>query len=90
MPVSRKRIGSDLRKVDRHRPTCSDYADVPPTRGVFQGASAVRAELNVAVTVGPAMASTSDAMPFVPWMTREAEAPIMDQASSQLQQQQQQ
>lgn len=67
-----------------------DYADVPPTRGVFQGASAVRAELNVAVTVGPAMASTSDAMPFVPWMTREAEAPIMDQASSQLQQQQQQ
>lgn len=35
MPVSRKRIGSDLRKVDRHRPTCSDYADVPPLEPEF-------------------------------------------------------
>ncbi len=65
-----------------------DYADVPPTRGVFQGTSAVRAELNVAVTVGSASASTTDAMPFVPWMTREAEAPIMDHAQSSQQQQQ--
>lgn len=67
-----------------------DYADVPPTRGVFQGNSAVKAELSVAVTVGPATASTSEPMPFVPWMTREAEAPITDQQSSLQQQQQQQ
>jgi hypothetical protein len=30
-----------------------DYADVPPTRGVFKGTSAVRSELAVAVRVGP-------------------------------------
>ena len=29
-----------------------DYADVPPTRGVFKGVSAVRSELAVAVSVG--------------------------------------
>ena len=29
-----------------------DYDDVPPTRGVYQGTSGVRAELAVAVTVG--------------------------------------
>ena len=33
-----------------------DYADVPPTRGVFKGASAVHSELGVAVTVGTAWA----------------------------------
>lgn len=67
-----------------------DYADVPPTRGVYQGSTAVKAELNVAVTVGPAAATTSESMAFVPWMTRDAEAPMTDQTSSQLQQQQQQ
>ena len=31
-----------------------DYADVPPTRGVYKGASGVRSELAVSVTVGAA------------------------------------
>ena len=30
-----------------------DYADVPPTRGVYKGAAAERTELAVAVKVGP-------------------------------------
>jgi transglutaminase-like putative cysteine protease len=62
-----------------------DYADVPPTRGVYQGVSAVRSELAVAVTVGPVKAPGADSMPFVPWMSREAEAPLADQSASQQQ-----
>ena len=48
-----------------------DYADVPPTRGVFKGTSAVRSELAVGVT-GRLRRSRSggDATPFVPWMSR--------------------
>ena len=50
-----------------------DYADVPPTRGVFKGKSAVRSELAVGVSVGPArLAMAGEALPFVPWMSREA------------------
>src|SRR5260221_9751143 len=45
-----------------------DYNDVPPTRGVYQGVSAVKSELAVAVTVGP-VPPAGDTMPFVPWMT---------------------
>jgi transglutaminase-like putative cysteine protease len=63
-----------------------DYFDVPPTRGVYQGVTAVRSELAVAVTVGPAVPSGSETLPFVPWMTRDAEAPYTDQAASQQQQ----
>jgi transglutaminase-like putative cysteine protease len=51
-----------------------DYADVPPTRGVYKGLSAVRSELAVGVKVGSLRAS--DALPFVPWMSRAAGAPI--------------
>ncbi len=60
-----------------------DYADVPPTRGVFKGRSAVRSELGVAVTVGSAPAAT--ALPFVPWMSRDAVAPMGDDDASQQQ-----
>jgi transglutaminase-like putative cysteine protease len=67
-----------------------DYVDVPPTRGVFQGNSAVRTELAVAVAVGPAQAAAADGMPFVPWMSRDAEAPMLDQTPSGQQAQQQQ
>lgn len=68
--------------------TGRDYADVPPTRGVYKGATAVRTELAVAVQVGPVqMAIAGDALPFVPWMSREAVAPMAESAS-QLQQQQ--
>ena len=66
-----------------------DYADVPPTRGVYKGLTAVRSELAVAVRVGPAAPSlSSDVVPFTPWMSREASAP-MPLADSQQDQQQQ-
>ncbi len=70
-----------------------DYADVPPTRGVYKGATAVRNELAVAVRVGPVMSPlVGDALPFTPWMSREAGAPISDPeaAASQQEDQQQQ
>jgi transglutaminase-like putative cysteine protease len=67
-----------------------DYADVPPTRGVYKGMSAVRSELGVAVSVGTtAVGPSSDTMSFVPWMSREASAPLSE-SDSVLQQQQQQ
>jgi transglutaminase-like putative cysteine protease len=67
-----------------------DYADVPPTRGVFKGRTAVRSELAVAVRVGTARGSAvSDEVPsFVPWMSREAAPPASDAGSDQQQQQQ--
>jgi transglutaminase-like putative cysteine protease len=65
-----------------------DYADVPPTRGVYKGVTAVRTELAVAVRVGPAMVPlASDVVPFTPWMSREA-APAMPLTESQQDQQQ--
>ena len=67
-----------------------DYADVPPTRGVFRGVSAVRSELAVAVNVGAAHAAASDALPFIPWMSRDASGGTVDPPASQQQQQQQQ
>ncbi len=49
-----------------------DYADVPPTRGVFKGSSAVRSELAVSVTVGTAEGSVRDVSPVhVPWVSRD-------------------
>jgi transglutaminase-like putative cysteine protease len=66
-----------------------DYADVPPTRGVYKGASAVKSELAVAVRVGSVRSSlsSSDVLPFVPWMSRDAPAPIRasDEGASQQQ-----
>ena len=66
-----------------------DYADVPPTRGVFKGASAVQSELGVAVSVGTAWASGAETTPTVPWRSREA-TPLRDTDANQQQQQQQQ
>jgi transglutaminase-like putative cysteine protease len=61
-----------------------DYADVPPTRGVYKGASAVRSELGVSVRVGTARSPlASDVLPFTPWMSREAGAPLRDEEHSQ-------
>ncbi len=63
-----------------------DYADVPPTKGVFKGISAVRSELAVAVQVGPVHATMGDPLPFVPWMSREAEgAAVVTPSASQQQ-----
>src|SRR5262245_48543547 len=65
-----------------------DYADVPPTRGVFKGVSAVRSELNVSVAVGPAsLPLSNDLPPFMPWMTREPGASASDDATAQQSQQ---
>jgi transglutaminase-like putative cysteine protease len=56
-----------------------DYSDVPPTRGVYKGASAVRTELAVGATVGPVKSPlASDIVPFTPWMSREAATPLPD------------
>jgi len=65
-----------------------DYTDVPPTRGVFKGASAVRSELAVAVAVaaGPVAGAFGGDMPaFVPWMSHEALAPWHDSEADQQQ-----
>src|SRR6266853_2203392 len=65
-----------------------DYADVPPTRGVFKGLTVVRSELAVGVSVGTTQGIVSDQTRFVPWMSREAVSPLVDSESSQQQQQQ--
>ena len=68
-----------------------DYADVPPTRGVFKGVSTVRSELNVSVAVGPALSPLSnDLAPFTPWIAREPAEPAVEDDSARQQQQQQQ
>jgi transglutaminase-like putative cysteine protease len=64
-----------------------DYADVPPTRGVYSGLSAVRNELAVSVRIGTvASAANNDVVPFTPWMSREAGSTPREEASSQQQQ----
>jgi len=70
-----------------------DYADVPPTRGVFKGASAVRSELSVSVRVGHEAANLSEKLtPPMPWISRDVTQPAVrpDSISSPQQQQQQQ
>lgn len=64
-----------------------DYADVPPTRGVYKGATAVRSELAVAVRISSVNAPhVIDAVPFTPWMSRDAGAPLPDNDVEQQQQ----
>jgi transglutaminase-like putative cysteine protease len=63
-----------------------DYADVPPTRGVYKGVSAVKSELAVAVRVGSVRGQAEDDTPsFVPWMSREVSMPRADAEASQQQ-----
>ena len=65
-----------------------DYADVPPTRGVYKGESTVQNELAVVVNVGATHATlTGETLPFVPWMSRDAVAPFADADTSASQQQ---
>jgi transglutaminase-like putative cysteine protease len=53
-----------------------DYADVPPTRGVFKGLSTIHSELDVSVCVAPAPSPmSSDLGPFTPWLSRRADEP---------------
>ena len=67
-----------------------DYADVPPTRGVFKGLSEVRSELSVSVRVGASGPSLLDHAPMVPWVSREVTSPLAGADVSSQQQQQQQ
>jgi transglutaminase-like putative cysteine protease len=68
-----------------------DYADVPPTRGVFKGSTAVRSELGVVVRIGPVNHSALEDMPpFTPWMSRDVGTPARDAETSTQQMQQQQ
>jgi transglutaminase-like putative cysteine protease len=65
-----------------------DYSDVPPTRGVFKGLSAVRSELAVSVRVGTTGSSMVE-QPLMPWVSREVTAPSPSHESGAQQQQQQ-
>ena len=79
---------NNLLALDRHIRVAigRDYADVPPTRGVFKGVSAVRSELAVAVNVGPAQSiPQGEVLPFVPWMSRPASGPMAEESNSQQQ-----
>jgi transglutaminase-like putative cysteine protease len=81
---------NNLIAADRHIrvATGRDYADVPPTRGVYKGHSNVSSELAVAVRVGPAQPPAGD-VSFVPWVSREVEPPVADDPSRAQSQQQQ-
>ena len=64
-----------------------DYADVPPTRGVYKGVTAAKSELAVSVRVGPVNSPLrGDIVPFTPWMSREAGSTPRDEAAGQQQQ----
>jgi transglutaminase-like putative cysteine protease len=63
-----------------------DYADVPPTRGVYKGIGAARSELAVSVRVGPVDTDLhGDIVPFTPWMSRDAGSTPRDEAQQQQQ-----
>jgi transglutaminase-like putative cysteine protease len=67
-----------------------DYTDVPPTRGVFKGVSAVRSDLAVGVTVGSAQPiANGEVAGYLPWVSREAIAAHTAVSDRQQQQQQQ-
>jgi len=83
---------NNLVATDRHIRVAlgRDYADVPPTRGVYKGSSKVNNELAVAVRVGPARSVLSgEVVPFTPWMSRDASPPLRDNEGLDAQQQQQ-
>jgi len=83
---------NNLMAEDRHIRVAigRDYADVPPTRGVFKGVGAAKSELSVSVNVGPAPSPLSnDLVPFTPWMSRDVvEVSVDDDGGSARQQQQ--
>jgi transglutaminase-like putative cysteine protease len=63
-----------------------DYADVPPTRGIYKGVTAVRTELAVSVQIGSAHSIQDDDVPFTPWMSRDATVDPREAAADQQQQ----
>jgi transglutaminase-like putative cysteine protease len=64
-----------------------DYADVPPTRGVFKGSSAVRSELAVSVRVGASSIAFLE-QGAMPWVSREVTSPLQGSEMSSQQHQQ--
>jgi len=61
-----------------------DYADVPPTRGVYKGSTVVSSELAVSVRVGPVRQEAGgEAMPLLPWTSREAGTPAVEMEQQQ-------
>ena len=81
---------NDLLAGERHIRVAvgRDYADVPPTRGVYRGISTVRSELMVGVTVGTASPSSVDALPLTTWTSHETPMGIEGTADASEQQQQ--
>jgi transglutaminase-like putative cysteine protease len=70
--------------------TGRDYADVPPTRGVYKGVTAVSSELAVSVRVGPVQPDLSgEPLPLLPWMSQDAVSVTLSADDLQQQQQQQ-
>jgi transglutaminase-like putative cysteine protease len=69
-----------------------DYADVPPTKGVFKGLSAARSELSVSVRVGTTGQSPTvhEVPTHMPWVSREVPSTLPRPDLGQQQQQQQQ
>jgi transglutaminase-like putative cysteine protease len=64
-----------------------DYADVPPTRGVYKGSTSVRSELGVSVRVGSTTAPVEgDTVTLSPWLSRDAGSTPSEQVSQQQQQ----
>ena len=67
-----------------------DYADVPPTKGVFRGRSANELAVAVQVSAADTAMFTRELMPVMTWTTPEGEGPPdWDVDQSQQQQQQQ-
>jgi transglutaminase-like putative cysteine protease len=67
-----------------------DYADVPPTRGVFKGNAASRLSVSVEVTPADAPAAFEPMLPDPQWATEEAAPAVDPEYEKQLQEQQQQ
>lgn len=84
---------NDLVAAERHVRVAigRDYADVPPTRGVYKGVSTLKSELAVAVSVATAPSPFGgEIVPFTPWMSRDAAAPLRDADNLRIQHEQQQ
>lgn len=67
-----------------------DYADVPPTRGVFKGNAASQLSVSVDVTLADAPAALEPMLPDPQWATEEAAPAVDPDYEKQLQEQQQQ
>ena len=65
-----------------------DYADVPPTRGVFRGRAANELSVSVQVSLTDTPPMAMDLLPVMTWT--EAAAPLVDVPFDPQQQQQQQ